>query len=452
MNTIDWSGGNPFAEPEIPMRPRSALFRIAPADVGTPQQESLISLLVRTAYAHSVNPRHLVGKVFSEVDPAIAGLAYAGFFTNLAGTINGLGKYAELFVSAMERLTVRGDLRRLTLLPWREFFPHNGQGLLARHPRWCPVCLFQQRLRGEETSFPLAWSLEVVHTCPIHRRRLEELCPHCDKRQPFIPRYPDLAVCDLCRRPLVSNALLVNGSNDKRPSDLESWVTKAVGQMIACQAEGDFQPSVGRFKSFLLDRVAAATGGNRAAFCRAIGLPPRALNNWISKGERPSITQFLMFCYGMRVTPMEILRIGETNGADLLLAVDPLKRRAPCPRLFPTRKEEVKALLQLRLAASECLPVSKIASNIGFAARSLRYWFPEVCGQITAKYREAEKNRVVAHRAEQCRRVVEIVQQLLEAGEYPSRRRVNTFLRMEHMSLAQPHLLGAYLVATTKGA
>lgn len=208
MIYLDLSGGDPFAAPAPVMPPRSRLFSLPPVGTGTSQQESLISLIVRTAYAHSVNPRGLIGKVFPAAEPTISELSYSTFFTRYAGTINGLGRYAELFVAAMEKLTGQARLRHLTMLPWQELFPHNGQGLLARHPRWCPVCLFQQRLRGEETVIPLIWSLEAVQICHRHRRYLESQCPHCGRRQPFVPRHPDLAVCDYCCQPLVTDLAL----------------------------------------------------------------------------------------------------------------------------------------------------------------------------------------------------------------------------------------------------
>jgi hypothetical protein len=88
--------------------------------------------------------------------------------------------------------------------------------------------------------------------------------------------------------------------------------------------------------------------------------------------------------------------------------------------------------------------VSAVAAELGLPASFLRYWFPELCGQLTAKYRKATKTRSEAHQARQRRRVEEIVRLVRAEGDYPSRRRVNNLLRGESMSLAQPHLLEAY--------
>lgn len=88
---------------------RSRLFLLAPEGVGTPNQEGFISLLVRTCHAHAVNPRLVIRDIFPEAEPSIGSIPTAAFYQRLAGTMNGLGKYAELFVAAMEKLTGRSD-------------------------------------------------------------------------------------------------------------------------------------------------------------------------------------------------------------------------------------------------------------------------------------------------------------------------------------------------------
>lgn len=431
---------------EAPTPPRSRLFCLPPAGAGSTLQESLISLLVRTSRAHAVNPRRLIGQIFGEVEPVINELAYAGFFSRLAGTINGLGQYAELFVSATERLTGQKNLRLLTLLPWKDLFPHNGQGLLARQPRWCPVCLFQQWRQGQETVFPLAWAMETFRVCPTHRRFLEDRCPYCGKLQPFIPRYPDLGVCDHCRQPLVSEASLDKSNHRGSHDQFELWVADALGDMLMRQSEPGFTPTIAGFRNFVRKQVAVLADGNRAAFCRAVGFHGHGLSGWLNKGQRPSITQFLTICYGVNVMPTCIFENpSQADAAGFRTPASKLKTRSPCPRPSPEQIKRLEVLVRAQLETDGCRPVSEIASELGFAARSMRYWFPELCRQLTAKYRTASKIRSESHQGNQCRWVEEIVRRLLNAGEYPSRRRVNALLRLDGMSLAQPHLLEAYI-------
>lgn len=427
--------------PHVP--PRSVLFSLSPKGVGTPDQESLLSFLVRTSRAHAVSPRRLISEVFGAVDPAISKLAYAAFFSSLAGTMNGLGHYAKLFVSATERLTGLQDLRYLTLLPWQDLFPHNGQGLLARRPRWCPACLYQQRLLGQATVFPLRWYIESYRSCVEHLCALEDCCPRCGKAQSYLPRFPDLGICDHCRHPLAGIRL-----HEVAPQ-FHTWVAEAVGGMVMHQSEPGFTPSVGRFRDFVREQVQALTTGNRAAFCRAVGFNDHGLNNWLNKGERPAVTQFLAFCYGVKVMPTDIFAGSPPSptGTELRSPPNKLKGRGLCPRPSLQRRKEWEQFLHIQLNSEESLPVKAIAANLGVGPSCLRYWFPDLCASLSKRHRVAAKARSDIYRAQQSRRVEEVVRMIYVDGRYPSHRRVNTMLRQEGMSLVQPHILRVYLKA-----
>lgn len=450
MINFDLSKTDPFDGQEFSMPPRCYLFSIAPMGVGTLQQESLTSLLIRTAYAHSISPRELVGKVFAVVEPSISKLAYSTFFIEYAGTINGLGRYAELFAATMEKLTGRVSLRHLTMLPWQGLFPPNGQGLLARHPRWCPECLSELYLQGGEIGIPLIWSMEAVQRCPEHRLLLEERCPHCRRRQPFIPRYPNPIECDYCHRLLFPGGSQ-DGSVAIQQSEFEGWIVKAVGAMLSKQSELGFAPTVEDFRAFIDRQVQVNMGGNRAAFCRTIGLRDDALNGWINKCKRPSMSQFLKVCYGIQTDPDVVFSEGEMEArASLLMLTGPLKKRASCPRLSATRRAELEAFLLARLGAETPPPVSAIARELGLTPHYLRYWFPDLCRQLTARYRAEARLQSAELCMRQVRRVKAIVTTLESAGVYPSFRKVNLLLRKEGMSLVLPHLDEAYRVATDK--
>jgi len=111
---------------------RSSLVHLEPiySDVG--MGEGLLSFITRTANAHCVNPRRLVAHVYGGAFPEIKKLAYPSFYNYMAGTINGLGKYANLFVNVTQSLAGHPDLRRLTMLPWKNLLPFNGMGLLSQ--------------------------------------------------------------------------------------------------------------------------------------------------------------------------------------------------------------------------------------------------------------------------------------------------------------------------------
>lgn len=419
---------------------RSRLFSLVPDGIGTPYQEGLLSLLVRTSCCHAINPRLLIRYIFLEANADIDGIATAAFYQHLAGTVNGLGSYAERFVSAMEKLTGNTDLRHLTMLPWQNLFPHNGQGLLARHRQWCPVCLHEQRQRGDMTTFPLVWSFETYRVCRSHSVPLEQCCPCCGKKQAFIPPYPDLGICSQCRQPL---------GMPRTPQDgigFQMWIAGAVENMVAHQATSGFAPTLDRFLDFLKDRVAVHTGGNRAAFCRAVGLNEFAISGWLNKGERPSITQFLTVCYGTKTMPSEIFCRSQspTSLTTLCSPTEKIRVRKPNPRLDASRKATLKQALQKHLNAGDVHSVAAIANQVGLGKTCLRYWFPDLCRSLSAQNRAATQRNSETRRKEQQRTVRSAIRRITESGGHVSYRRVAKLIGPKRSFLSEEHLRNAY--------
>ena len=424
---------------------RTLLYSLTPIGLGTPLQESLLSFLVRVSRAHAINPRRLIGTVLAQSNPAIGQLAYAGFFRKLAKTVNGLGDYAAQFDATLERTTGTAQLRRLCLLPWRDLLPVNGQGTLAGHPQWCPECLMEQWNSVGERYQPLVWAFAAFKVCPSHGRALEERCPHCGKQQSFVPRYPDVGICSECGCFLVTQAI-AETELAVPPSSQELWSAKALLSMVERQSTSSCPlPTKDDFRRFVLGAVDRLAGGNRAAFCRKIGLPGRALNGWLTKGEKPSMAQLLLLCYRLNVLPADILPgkeiTAETDVSSRRTSQFPRKR---CRRPTLVQREGIRVSLESMLAGEDARPISLVASELAVSPRCLRYWFPELCAALTVRARQTQQDRSARHREDQCRKVKATVVALRLTGKYPSRRQVNAVLRKEGMSLAQSHLIKAY--------
>jgi transposase-like protein len=123
-------------------------------------------------------------------------------------------------------------------------------------------------------------------------------------------------------------------------------------------------------------------------------------------------------------------------------------RRLPCKlkvrgvRSRPPieRRNEIAAIVKVKVEQLSGESVSSIAAELGVKTGCLRYWFPDDCTKLSEQHRTARKDRSRARQEAQCRRLEEIVRQIAHEGEYPSRRRVNGYLQKESMSLAQNHL------------
>jgi hypothetical protein len=67
---------------------------------------------------------------------------------------------ARNLVEMLEGLTLRNDLRFLTLLFWADVLPKRG--LLRRTRARCPACAQQWRTKGQTVYEPLLWTLQAV--------------------------------------------------------------------------------------------------------------------------------------------------------------------------------------------------------------------------------------------------------------------------------------------------
>src|SRR6266568_2377770 len=113
----------------IEMPPRSELYCLAPLGVGTVEVESLTSYIQRLAWAYRVNPRVLVAEVLL---PHLRNMYYSdpgrlgSFSRTRSMSINGIGEVARDWAETLEQLTMRSDLRLLTLHPWADGLPAWG--------------------------------------------------------------------------------------------------------------------------------------------------------------------------------------------------------------------------------------------------------------------------------------------------------------------------------------
>lgn len=287
---------------ELP--PRSALFALEPIGIGTSAAEGLISYIVRLAEAYSVGPRRLIRDEFSKVCPDIGKFRHGPFFERDARTVNGLHRYSRWFAETIKDLCMRPDARYLTLLPLAGLLPHNGAGLIASRPRWCPACYSGMLDSPDGLHQPLVWSFDLYRICPKHKQPMVDQCPNCGKAQYPIPRSPGFGFCSHCGGWLGGNP---EASNDV--SEFDIWTAQAIGEIVANLPKLDHLATRKRFMQRIGEAVDCIADGNRAGFCREIGLPQFALKNWLGRDERPSLPQWLAVSYGLSVGPVELLEM-----------------------------------------------------------------------------------------------------------------------------------------------
>ncbi len=126
--------------PDLP--PRCQLYPLPPRGLHTPLVESLSSYVCRLAHEHHVYPgtliRYLIAPLIAKPYLVTGRSSSISGFLRLATPINGNSIMAQDWVRALTALTLRQDLRQLTLLAWSDAL--SERGLLQKMRHWCPAC------------------------------------------------------------------------------------------------------------------------------------------------------------------------------------------------------------------------------------------------------------------------------------------------------------------------
>lgn len=427
--------------PAIPSRSR--LFALRPAGLGTGHVEGLASYITRLARAHSVNPRRLIREEFVKAHPDPEQLRFVARRADCVGTLDGLGRYAETFVSLTAELTTLPAVRYLTLLPLAKLLPHNGAGLLARQPRWCPTCLSEMIHSGEEVTRPLVWSLDLYRVCHRHRQPLAATCVCCGKAQSFVPIYPDLAHCVHCRGPLGGRQ---PAASEVSVTGMDVWVAESLADLAARLPDLDGIADRECFIAFLQTAIAEQTGGNRTAFCKRLGLLPWTVKNWLTRGERPSLPQIVAIGYGLGVRVSEMFLPRSEQPAQILQSLPAkIRERAARPQLDGAeRLRLVRAITSAANDSADTRSLAELARTLGFTRSCLKYWFPDECAAIRRKHLRACRLIAAARRDTDHQRVANAVKAVAWRGEFPSTRKVSEILNRQGLMLLRPDLTEVY--------
>ncbi len=404
------------------------------------------------------------------------------FWAKNSVSLNGTSLLALRWVQALEMLTHRNSVQYLTMLTWSGVIPQNG--ILRGTKSWCSLCYEEWHRSNQVIYDPLLWALDPITVCPLHRKKLQCICPYddCKKLQPLFARQSYPGHCSRCGRWL--------GGFDTEEILLEElnwqlWVATAVGEMVASVSHTPYIPQkeeVARTVSMYVDKCA---GGNMAALAQRLQLPKSVLFRWKNGQSLPRFTTLLQVCYRLNVPPLRFLTgsVGEFtstqyeevqdlkvgSGKYRKLDIEETRRvleavvaddKKPSPpftevarlldqdprvlqRLFPdlyraivTRHREqfhaheVQYMLE-EILQSEQAPfpsMHEVARRLGHSVMVLRRHFPILCKQISANYQAYLKRRALARKERIRDEVRKAVQDIHSKGKYPSTRLVASLL------------------------
>jgi hypothetical protein len=427
--SLRWKGRSPQEMIEMP--PRSELYCLAPLGAGTVEIECLTSYIQRLAWAYRVNPRVLVAEIiFPHLsDRYYADPSHLGSFGRMRSmSINGIGEVAQDWATVLEQLTMRSDLRFLTLRPWVDGLP--VWGLQRQTPQWCPDCYEEWREQKQLVYQPLLWTLQAVAICLQHSRPLVEHCPACQKLQSAIASKRRLGYCTQCQTWL--------GSKQKEEGALvddhdllnwQTWVVSAVEELfLASRAFGSLPWSE---LSKGMAACVEAVGGGRA-FGRIMKMSKTVASSWVNKQRTPSFSYVLEMCYVLNVSPLQLMTVEPERLKERLLA-EATYRQPPCTKhSLPASKGDMLLMQQVlqKVLDGEIgpLPVRHVARQLGVGEKFLVGRFPQECAQITAQYLEDRAKRTKQRVTRECAEIQQVVFTLDKQGVPLSRSQVVALL------------------------
>jgi TniQ protein len=277
---------------------RSRLHSVEPIGIGTPFVESLTGYMIRLSASHAVRVSDLIEHELR------AGVPYFHTPAGILGSINGVGESPENWASALERFTLRDDLRLLTMLPFASLL--TPAHLMRRERAWCPRCYESRAAQGKEVYEQLIWCLQCVEICPLHNTRLETSCHACHRQLRPICAVSRPGFCSRCHQWL---GTLRHSTQDMSPTEYRSWVAREFGQLVALAPQA--QPA-GRknLQAFVARYVDSFFEGNVMAAAEAAGCGRVSFHNWYTGNTTPRIDLLLRLCYELCI-PLTSLATGD---------------------------------------------------------------------------------------------------------------------------------------------
>ena len=377
----------PFKSNDIPAR--SKLYGLAPCGLGTVWTESLTSYLSRLARHHHVPPRHLVAQ---EIVPHL-GQGYSRnhlsvFSWSTAMSVNGNGPLAQEWSSILEGLTKRPDLHSLTLQWWvGDLPPHK---LLREKPAWCPACYAEWKEQGMPIYEPLLWIFPTVTICLKHLCKLEEYCPGCERRQPFIRFQTALDQCPRCKTWLGSPAP-ESASLSSDAIEWQRWVIHALEELLSA--------TLPPWEQFFTNLSKSCQGrGEQSRLAELAGLARGQLATWLRRSHTPTLQSILEFCYVCNVTPFQVLTGNLSSLKQVIQEGKPYRPPRARRPIRPLDHEHCLKRIQAILDGREQpLGYAQLARQLGYSSQVLLYHFPQECAllskQITEHRRQLKEQR-----------------------------------------------------------
>ncbi len=369
--------------------PRSKLYHLEPIGLGTERTESFSGYIGRLAAQHCLTARSLFSR---EIAPASRKPYLSSDnaphiiwtrFVPATPALNGLGKTADDWVAVLEKLTLRPQLRYLTMLRWQHVL--SEKSLSRSFHAWCPLCYKEQRESHQPTYDYLLWTLVTVEVCPFHRRFLDTKCPHCNRQLNVIANRPGPGHCSYCSGWLGYSKRKQEQNRDN-PIPFKLWVANQMAELIAAAPTISLDPPRNRITDFVPACIEKICNGNVSEFARLVNVNKITVYSWCYERTVPQNDLILKVCHAIGASFVDILT--KHKGSPNFDLVDRAQRQVLFTPGF--RRHVTGAVKRALVAAVKQDPppaLRDVAHNLGYASPDFLYSkYSELCRMLTARH------------------------------------------------------------------
>lgn len=412
----------------IKLEARTIIFNIKPKGLGTPYVESLSSYISRLSMYHCFTTGNFVSKLMAPYlgkyyISEIAKRGGNGFLDSAIG-INGIGTLAIDFINVIQLLNQRKDIQKLTLVYWSGTLPTRG--LMKEQKAWCPLCFHENLVSKEFIYEQLLWYIKSVNCCPKHKIQLETRCPNCSKTQKILSRKTKPGYCLHCNIWLGNSDI----SSLVEADAVELQESMLVGGIISYSSSGDPQKLKDNVVAESFRKISEVLSTlNIRELSKLLTIPETTLRYWINGNNLAPLPSIIKVCLVLKISILQFLGVEEMPSQ--LLPIEISSEPNPQPRVR-FDYEKLKKVLNDRINNDESLSLKKVAELIGCDRKLLYQKFPIESKIIVEKHRKFLENQKLKRQEEVNTNLESAIMQLVENGEYPSRRKVEELLGQKY--------------------
>jgi transcriptional regulator with XRE-family HTH domain len=349
--------------------------------------ECLTSYINRLAWAYRISPRLLLAE---EIIPHLSGSYYfqsspwgiSTFCYREAMRINSFGETPSDWSTTIEGLTQQAGLQNLTLGEWASGIP--SRRLLRVTPAWCPMCYAEWQEKRLAIYQPLLWMLQIVTSCTQYRRKLEEQCYKCQKRQAVIPSKALPGNCTHCSAWLGVSVEIAEEPESEEELLWQDWVVKTIEELRIVSVTSN---AISWERISINLAACLEMKGEAARFSRLMGVSKMLISKWQRFEKTPSFQKVLEICYAIGISPLQLMSdAAGTRNAIQAISEHP-RRRPAHHRLQVVDREEIREYLQAVLDGRKpSRAIRQIEGELGVGFRTIESIFPRECSLVSRKH------------------------------------------------------------------